>query len=67
MDIERRAAEEAYRPDMRGTAVLYEVSSDWSVRGAGPVISQPSHDGTTWWQVGNPQVTMGTHPHPLPG
>lgn len=65
MNLERRMAEEATRPDKRAVASVQQ-EINMPTQGIGTGISNPNAAGIFWWQIGVPTITLGTHPHPLP-
>ena len=64
-DLEHHIARHAARPDRPRATLGGDYFPGTGYRGIDTGFRQPRDDGTLWWQIGIPEITMGKHPHPV--
>lgn len=66
MSVTRYIADQTNRPD-RHRATTQGDFPALAGNGAAPqAIRQPGPDGKRYWLIGNPSITLGLHPYPIP-
>ena len=67
MNLAKQIADHAAKPDRPRSRLAGDFGS-FAGGGtpAGAPLQQPQADGTVWWQVGVPAITLDRHPHPIP-